>query len=88
MGLLLGVLAHTTFILQRTTERQGRTTTFLGAGEGNRKKDLDCPRRWERCWWLLKHEWVFLLFPELFSKRDRWMDRCFGLGSELHSGLL
>jgi hypothetical protein len=29
-----------------------------------------------------------LLFPELFGKRDRWMDRCFGLGSELHGGFM
>jgi len=29
-----------------------------------------------------------LLFPELLSKGDRWMDRCFGLGSELHGGLM
>jgi hypothetical protein len=36
---LLCVSSHTTFILQHTTKRQGRTTTFLGAGEGNRKKD-------------------------------------------------
>ena len=83
MVLLLGVLSHTTFILQYTTERQGVLQIFLGAVEGNRKRDLDCPHIRERRW-LLKHEWVFLLFPELFGKRDRWVDWCFRLGSELH----
>jgi len=63
MGLLLGVSSHTTFILQHTTKRQGRTTSFLECERARVKAMVALPAHMgltgdvsaARCAWLLCH---------------------------------